>query len=425
MNRIKQLKEQRGAKLKELEALQRGAEKRAFTADEGTKFDAIEAEIRAIDADLAREERAAGLAAAQPVEGAKQLGNEALGLSAKEVRSYSLLGAISRLAANKPLEGLEAEASAAEARRLGRDPSGFFVPFEVFAGAREARATMHNVGTAADGGHLVGVDVDYSNLVGLLRNQSHVLALGARVITGLMNDVSIPRVLTGASAYWVSETGEITASKGTFGQIQMKPRRLGSTVPYSKQLLAQSGIGIEQFVRDDILGAFGVELDRVAINGSGAAEPLGILNLANADRATSITFGAAATFAKVVEFETNVETANALGLPGSDYAYLTTPAVKGKWKTAVKVSGAASFLWENGNIVNGYAARSTNQVPSGKVIFGQPGQIVYGEWAGTDITVDALTLAKTGQVQVTIQKFVDMVVRQGKAFAISTDSGAQ
>ena len=426
MNRIKLLKEQRGAKLKELEALRTGAENRAFTKDEAGKFDALETEIKNLTADIGREERFAEQNPGAPVEQAKQ-GDEKLGLDEKEIRRYSLVGAINRLAEGRGLEGLEKAASEAEAKRLGRDPAGFFVPMEILTRARERRA--NTVGVASEGGYTVGVDNDYSNMVELLRNQSHILGLGARVLTGLKNDVSIPRVLTGATAYWVSESGSITQSNATFGQIGMKPRRLGASVPYSKQFLAQSGLSVDSFVRDDILGAFGVELDRVAINGAGATEPLGILNMASGDRATSVTFGAAATWAKVLEFETNVATANALGLPGAEYAYLTTPGTRGKWKAAVKVASQAVFLWENGDMVNGYQARATNQFPTSgttnQVIFGQFGQVVYGEWAGVDVTVDPYTSARTGQVNVTIQKFVDMVVRQGKAFAISTDSGAQ
>jgi HK97 family phage major capsid protein len=428
MSRIKHLKELRGSKLKELDTLRTGAEKRAFTKEESEKFDALETEVRGINADLEREERANNLATAQgSVEQRNGGADERLGLSEKEIRGYSLIRAIGCLIEGRKLDGLEAEASQAEAKRLGKDPTGFFVPFEVMArgvvSERERRANA--VGTAADGGYLVGASIDYANMVQLLRNQSHVLSLGARVIPGLVGDVAIPRVLTGATAYWVSETGSIAQSSATFGQVAMKPKRLGASVPYSKQFLNQSGIGAEMFVRDDIFGAFGVELDRVAINGAGGSEPLGILNLASGDRATGVTFGAAPTWAKVVSFETNVETANALGLAGGPYAYLTTPGVKGAWKTTSKVANTASFLWENGDLVNGYTARSTNQVPSDKVIYGQFGQVIYGEWAGIDLTVDALTAARTGQVIVTMQKFVDMVIRQGKAFSVSSDSGKQ
>lgn len=417
MNRKKYLQEQRGVKLKELEAIRSGAEQRSFTTEEAGKFDSLESEIKGIDAEIGREQRAIELSVGKSIEQV----DAALGLSDKEIRSYSLTKAIREHASGK-LTGLEAEASEAESRRLGRAAQGFFVPFEVLNA--EKRAT-NVVGTAADGGYLVQTSIDRANLVGLLRNQTHVLGLGARVITGLKDDITIPRHTDGVTAYWVSETGEITSTKSTFGQIAMKPRRLGATTNYSKQLLAQGSPDIDAFVREDILAKFAVEIDRAAINGAGGAEPLGILNLASGDRATSVTFGAAPTWAKVVSFETLVETANALGLPGGAYGYLTTPGVRGAWKTTAKISGQANWLWDNGDMVNGYMARSTNQVPSNKVIFGQFGQVLIGEWAGTDIVIDPYTLATTGQVKVTIQKLMDIVIRQGKAFSVSTDAGNQ
>lgn len=426
--KLKQLQEKRGSLNKQIRQIIDHAtvtESRSLTADEASQVESIESEINQIDQTIHAEMRQMARESSQAhVPETKQERDDSLGLSQKEIRQYSLLKVVRSLADRTPLDGLELEASQAEARRLGRDPSGFFIPAEVFSLGAEKRATL-NVGTSSDGGYMVGQDIDYANMVELLRNQSHVMALGARTITGLRGDISIPRVISGSTAYWVSETGTITSSKAQFGQIQAKPRRLGSTTNYSKQLLAQSAFGVEAFVRDDIMASFGVELDRVAINGAGASEPIGILNIASGDRATGVTFGAAPTWAKVVSFETNVETANALGLPGSRYAYLTTPGVKGAWKTTAKASNQAIFIWENGDIVNGYAARSTNQVPSNKVVFGDFSQVVFFEWTGIDLTVDPYTLADQNQVKVTMQKHVDCIIRQGKAFSVSSDAGNQ
>jgi HK97 family phage major capsid protein len=426
--KLKQLQEKRGSLMKQVrETLDTaGKESRALTADEQTTLAGLESEISGIDSTIELEMRQIQREAQSqgaPQE-AIQERDDSLGLNSKEVRQYSLLKVLRSLADRKPLDGLEKEASEAEARRLGRDPSGVFVPAEVFALGTEQR-NIHRVGNAADGGYLVDTSIDYANMVELLRNQSHVMSLGARTITGLRGDISIPRVISGTTAYWVSETGAITDSNAQFGQLQAKPRRLGSTTQYTKQLLVQTAFGVEAFVRDDIMASFGTELDRVAINGAGAAEPLGIFNLAAGDRATGVSFGAAPTWAKVVEFETNVETANALALPGSRYAYLTTPGVKGKWKTTAKVANQAVWLWENGDLVNGYSARSTNQVPSNKVIFGDFSQVLFFEWTGIDLVVDPYTLATQNQVKVTMQKHVDCIIRQGKAFSVSSDAGNQ
>lgn len=345
-----------------------------------------------------------------------------LGMNPKDVKRYSFMRAISLIASGKPLDGLEREMSDAEATRIGRKAEGFFVPHEAFAAARAHRTLQ--AGSAPDGGYTVAQTVDTANLVELLRNQSRLVELGARVITGLTGDVTIPRVLTGSIAYWVGENGTIAGSSPTFGQIAMKPRRIGASVPYTKQFLAQTSLDAESFVRDDMLQAIAVELDRVGINGAGGAEPIGILNLAAAERAASVTFGGAATWAKYVEFWKVVADINAvLGDP----AYLTTPASAAKAMTIAKFTNTGLPIWD-GDKIGVNRARWSNQFPSSptanQVIFGDFSQVIYGEWLGYDVTVDPYTLATTGQVKVTIQKLVDMIIRRGKSFSISADTGA-
>lgn len=345
-----------------------------------------------------------------------------LGLSKREVSGYSLLKVVQARLEGRAIDGLEREAHEAETKRLGRTAEGIFVPNEVFRAAY-ARRDM-SVGTPDSGGYTVAENIDTANMVPLLRNASHVISLGARTMAGLTGDVSIPRVLTGSVVYWVSENGTITSSSPTFGQIKMRPRRLGGRVKITKQLAAQSSLDVENFVRTDIFDAFAVELDRVAINGAGGAEPLGILNLASSDRSTSVTFGGAATLAKVCEFETNVSTSNALSSP----AFLTTPATRGKWKALAKFSGGGVGIWNTDEDVIGYRGRVTAQFPStptaNQVIFGDFGQVFIGEWTGNDVVIDPFTAAATGEVWITIQKIVDLVIRPGKSFAISTDTGA-
>jgi hypothetical protein len=421
------LKETRGAKLNEADAIFASAktDKRdVLNAAELAKVKSLHDEVVALNSQIeAREGQDAMLAKAG--QDAGQIKREKI-MGEKDARRYSIVRALSLISDGRALDGLEREVSDEEAKRTGRSAQGFFIPNEVFAN-REQRTNQANV--ASDGGYLIGTDIAVDELIPLLRPTSQVMSLGARTLTGLKNDVTIPRVTAGSTAYWVSETGSLTASSATFGQIQLKPRRLGAQVKYSKQFLGQSSVSADSFVRDDILLSLGTELDRVAIQGTGAAQPLGILNMASGDLATAVTYGAAATFAKVVSHETNVGTANALSLPGS-YAYLTTSATKGVWKTAAKVTNQAFFLWENGDIVNGYAARTTNQFAASgtqnQVIFGNFGQVLYAEWAGgMDVVVDPYSDALTGLVRITFQKLVDMVVRQGKSFSISTDSGAQ
>jgi HK97 family phage major capsid protein len=357
--------------------------------------------------------------------------NPAIGMSDKEVRKYSLLRAIST-ASEKRLDGLEKEASDAVAKRIGREPSGplgFFVPWDVstaptldrgIAAQRVAYQRALNVNAGASGGFLVDTEVQAESMIELLRNSMVISRLGARSLSGLTGNIAIPRITGGATAYWLPESGQVTASDQAFGQLGLVPHKLMANTAYTKQLLVQASPDVESLVRSDIMAVLAIEKDRAAINGLGASgEPLGLLNTTGIN---SVTFGAAATWAKVIDFEQQVESANALM---GNCAYLTTPATKAKWKGATKVTNQAVFLWESGNQVNGYNAIASKQVPSDKVIFGNWNDLIIADWDGIDVVVDPYTLAKTSQIQITITLMSDLCIRHAVSFTVSTDSGAQ
>jgi HK97 family phage major capsid protein len=349
-----------------------------------------------------------------------------LGLSDKDRSEYSILKAVRSIVANKPLEGREKEYNDELTKRLDRQPKGFFVPDDILADRRSAKRTM-TVGTPSAGGYTVGQEILTGEFEEYLRNNTTVLKLGGRMITGLVGDVSIPRQLTGASAYWVSETGSITASEATFGQIVGKPRRIGTSVPYSKQFLAQTSLSAESFIVSDSDAAIAVDLDRVALRGTGGAEPVGIANLAAGDRSTSVTFGAAPTWAKYLEFFSSVAANNAL---------INSPAYAASVASAVKAMATAKFantgipIWDEGK-VGAFRAEWTTQLltsatpVANMVIFGDFSQVLFLEWAGRDVVVDPYAGKKEGTVEITIQRLMDVVIRRAKSFAISTDSGAQ
>ncbi len=346
-----------------------------------------------------------------------------LGLTGREQKRYGLMRAIRCAAESKPIDGFEKECSDQLAKNLGRSPLGFFVPDEVIMGQSKRRTLL--AASPADGGFTVAEEQLESEFVEYLRNTAKVMGLGARLITGLQGNITIPRQLTGAVAYWCAEGASITQSSATFGQITATPRRVGTSVPYSKQFLAQTSLSAEAFVRDDSQAAIAVDLDRVAIRGIGGVEPLGILNLAAGDRSTSVAFSAAPTWPKYVDFWTQVATNNALlGSP----KYLTTPASAAKAMTIAKFANTSEPIWYNGKI-GVFDADWSNQFPlSGtlnQVIFGDFSQVLYLEWAGYDVVVDPFTGKKEGTVEVTIQRLMDMIIRRGKSFSISSDSGAQ
>lgn len=340
--------------------------------------------------------------------------NPNIGMSQQDLGRYSIVNAIRQIANNGRLDGIEREASEAVAKLCKREARGFFIPNDVVVGQRDM-----GVGDSTKGGYTVGTQVLTGSMIEILRNRPLVAQLGARTLSGLVGNIMIPRITGGATAYWLSETGTVTKSDQAFGQLGLTPHRLVGDTAFSKELLMQSSLDVEAFVREDLMNVLSIEKDRAAINGLGAnGEPVGILNTTGIK---TVTFGAAATWAKAIDFETQIEAANAN--PGTR-AYLSSPTVKGKWKGTVKVANTAQFLWE-GNSVNGYRAEATNQVPSNKVIFGNFDDLIIAEWAGIDVVVDPYSLKKQGQIEITTTLWCDIAVRHAVSFCASTDSGAQ
>ena len=354
-----------------------------------------------------------------------------LGLSDNEKESYSVTRAIRQsmrsMEGGGKFDGLEAECSREMEKLTGREAKGFFIPTDITTHQSEkvTRDMQRNLsaGVASKGGYTVGTDLLGGSLVELLRNRSVLSSLGVRTLSGLRGDVAIPTVAGGATAYWLNEKGEATASDQAFGQIGMTPKRLVGNTAYSKQLLTQSSIGVEAFIRDDLMTALALAKDLAGIAGTGVGgQPKGIMNTTGVG---SVTFGATATRAKAIEFQAAVATANA---SRGSLNYLTSPAVAGAWMGITSEAGTAQWLWmgniDEGQVV-GRPCQSSNQIPDNKMIYGNFNDCLFGDWDGMDVVVDPYSLKKTGQIEVTIQLLTDFAVRHAASFVVSSDAGNQ
>lgn len=349
-----------------------------------------------------------------------------LGMNDREVEGYSLTRAMNCLANRKPLDGLEKECSEAAQKRYGKSAEGFMIPWDVQIAKRGLGKRDLTAGSATAGGDFVQTTVLGSSLIELLRNRMAVKRLGAVTLSGLTGNVAIPSQTAAATAAWGTEIATGSLSAQTIGQLSLTPHRLYALTAYSKQLLAQSTVDVEAFVRNDLMLILAIALDLAAIAGSGASsQPTGILNTSGIG---SVTFSGAATWAKMISFETAVATANA---DVDTMAYLSTAATRGKLKGATKASNYPAYIWENDvsfrpdGVVNGYRAAVSNQVPSDKVVFGNFADMFIADWAGLDIVVDPYTLAANSEVRIVLNMWADIGLRHAASFAASTDSGAQ
>lgn len=338
-------------------------------------------------------------------------------------RSFSIVKFL-REASEGKLTGLEAdvaEMGAKEYERLGLTKKGFVLP----SAALRASAGQ-NYTTNADGGYAKSEMAP--RYIDGLKERMAVVKLGATVLSDLVG--SLPLVGAGSmTAQWLAEGATASVSKATFARVTMTPHRNAIIGAFSKDLLRQTSIDVEQIVWNKIQQAHAELLESAAIAGTGSSnQPTGILSTSGIGSVAIGTNGGPITWAKVVELETKVNAAN--GNRGK-LAYLTNAKVIGDLKTIERASNTARFLLE-GDRINGYPIEWTNLVPSNltkgtssskcsAMVFGNFEDLYIGHWGGIDVVVDPFTLAENGDVRIVLNSWDDCVVAEPKSFAAVVD----
>lgn len=235
----------------------------------------------------------------------------------------------------------------------------------------------------------------------------------------------IPYQSSTGNVSWVAENNAASGSALRVKRITLSPKTVTGNTSYSRKLMLQSTPAIEQLVRDDFLNLINNAIDAAAINGGGANEPSGILQTSGIG---DVTTSGTLSYAKVLELEEDVISANALK---GNLAFITTPGVRKNLRSTFTNSTYGEIpLWTSnpdgtGNIL-GYKAFATNNVPSnisGKhaIIFGNFSELLIGQWGGIDVIVDPYTESTKGEVRVTIFADVDVGVRHAGSFSAAKD----
>lgn len=371
----------------------------------------------------------------QPIAGSPI--SDGVGMSDRETQQYSIRKAISDLATGG-LRGLEKEAHEAALKSSGRAlESGlrFVIPEDVVrakfrGGSGWSRAPLTRdmtAGVFAQGGALIETEVLGSSLIELLRNKIQCVNAGARTMAGLRGNVAIPRQTAGATAYWLPEIQAVSESDQSLNQLLLTPHRLGANTIYSNLLLAQSTLDAESFIRADLMKQLAIAKDLAGINGSGGAQPVGILNTTGIGIQT-VTSGTP-TWAQMVGFESTVAAANA---DFGALAYMTSTASRGLLKTTPKIGTTFPiFIWEGAGRaeegeINGYRSLATNQLNTAlngdKMIFGNWEDMIFADWEGWEVLVDPYTFSDRGEVRITIFNFCDIGIRHAGSFCASNGS---
>ena len=349
----------------------------------------------------------------------------AIGMSTQEAARFSMWRALQAVTSGDWTKaGYELEASRAVADKIQRAPAknSFFIPLEVQQ--RPTAAAKRDATVAGTGGYLVETNNLGGSFVELLRNEMVVRQMGARVLSGLVGNVTIPKQTAGATAYWLaSESTQITEGNQTFGQLALSPKTAGAYTEISRLLRLQSSPDAEGIIMTDLAQQVALAADLAALNGSGSAgQPTGLIGTSGTGSVSMGTFD----YADILNFQEDLASANALR---GSLGYVTTPTVASLCMQRVMFTGTASPIWQGnmlrgsmGGYPTGFPAMSSNQVPTGDMIFGDWSQLVIGEWGVLEIAVDETANFQAGIVGIRCFYTMDVGVRIPAAFSIGTSA---
>ena len=344
-----------------------------------------------------------------------------LGLTEQETKRFSLFRAIQATDRKDWTHaGFELECTREIAKKLGRnnvEPNRFFVPMEV----QERQMPMPGrrdltVGTTTAGGFLV--ETKNQSFIEVLRNRTVATRMGARVLSGLDGNVTIPRQTGAATAVWMAnEASTLTESQQVFAQLALSPKTVGAYTEVSRQLMMQSSPAAEGIVTADLAAVCAIAYDQAVISGSGASgQPTGITNTAGIGAVT----GTSLAYAGILEFQTDVANANVMPVAGG---YVTTPAVAALLMARVKFSSTASPLWEgnvwDGNMA-GFQAMTSLQMASATMLFGDWSQVLIGEWGTLEIEVNPYANFQSAITGIRAIVSMDCGLRYAGAFSLAS-----
>ncbi|MCW8308391.1 phage major capsid protein [Acidiphilium sp. PA] len=369
-------------------------------------------------------------------------------LSTRERNAYSVQRLLAGMLDKKKQTGIEFEISDSIAKNMKR--TGFFMPSSMlgraYPGGGTAPAQTYSPAApyvaSTTGAALVGQEFAPGGFIAALRGKSRVLQLGATVLPGLVGNVAIPRLGTGAAAAWISPEGsDITESEASaMDQVRMTPKTVAGYAQATRQFIVSISPEAEAFLMRDLARGVAQAIDIAAIAGTGSnGQPLGILGTSGIGTVALGTNGGPITLAALEALE---ETVTAANVDTDDMAYLTTPAIVKEMRGLVDSANRPVWSYfpdptgkpgRAPGALNGLpVARSTN-VPSGltkgtgtglsAVLFGNWPDLLIGEWGVIELATNPYGAGfSSGGLELRVMATVDIAPRHPVSFAAITDA---
>ena len=454
--KIKQLREDKGTKLKAMKDLVEGSEKenRAFNDEEKKKYETLKADTSGINERIAvleeqekrdlAEVRTIGIVSSGTLSAANKDGAE--GERKNTLNKFTWKRALAIGLRQEAMSGAEKELDGIERQKVMEGGGAemmngsIMVPADAFRRTVQKRDMDATTATAApnnEGSFTIQTDVE--GIVDVFLPEMTLGRLPVMRMNNLRGNVQFPQAQTAQSAGWNTENGTATEKTPKFSKLNLSPKRLAAYIQLSNQLLIQSEANISAFARRFLVQASAIEFEKACLKGGGSNEPSGILsstsNYVNVFAGGAATNAVNAAGAKPVWQDMVNLVSGPKGVNSPDgQAYITSPAIKGRLQITPRQTNGVegNFILPNWNSgVNGYPMYATTNLPDtfskggsvvlSAIIFGDFSNFVTASWGGLEIGVDPYVNMKEGLTNVILNSFVDCGVLNPNGFAAGKD----
>ena len=272
-----------------------------------------------------------------------------------------------------------------------------------------------------------------------LYGKTPLSGLGVRMLTGLSSNIAFPKQLTKRNVAFVGEVDAIAPTDITMTSSNITPHRIGAATDIGFQLLIQSSIGLQALFMDDIHKAIQEKCEEAFLTGDGSGNnPLGVLNVDGVNAITHGTNGGNITWKLMQSFNTAIRNGNINGM----IKYLTTPNVADFGLTTPRAAGNDTPIFSEGRSMGDTMAAEASYAGKGiwqSTLMPQSGTkgtgtnlnaMIAGDFSetliaifgsGDIITYDDITMARTGKIGLTVQRFLDHHVFRAAALSVAED----
>lgn len=323
---------------------------------------------------------------------------QGLGDKVQNVRARYDLGKAIREAANGGLTGLEAEINQEgvnEFRGSGLAvANGISIPAMFLRADALPLSANADVADVQDG---IAGTVIANEIQGPIADYKPVTIadkMGARKITGVTGDISIPVLTTAVTAgATAQEASPVDSTNAAFTDATLSPQRLAAHAKVTQQLLAQNSFDLQSFLAADMRRGLEVEYNKLIV------AALNTVTEVDASNATNFPM---ADIPYLME-----EALRAADVDPAGAKFITEPGILRQLRTASLDAGSGMFAAPNANSVIGYDTITSTLVGDDQIFLAQPQEVVCCEWGGLNIMVDPYTEAHKDVVRIIANMYAD------------------